>query len=103
MIKCTKENAQEIFDYIGKDYGKCAYLYIDLKKYGFENENVNIWYQKEGDQIKVLMFQYYNGMHVFSRDNIFDAQDAANAATAIMRMFMFLLFIEMPIVPFVRR
>ena len=36
MIKCTKENAQEIFDYIGKDYGKCAYLYIDLKKYGFK-------------------------------------------------------------------
>ena len=32
-----------------------------------------------------------------------NAQDAANAATAIMRMFMFLLFIEMPIVPFVRR
>ena len=77
MIKCTKENAQEIFDYIGKDYGKCAYLYIDLKKYGFDNENVNIWYQKEEDRIKVLMFQYYNGMHVFSRDNVFDAQDAA--------------------------
>ena len=77
MEKCSVENKNEIFQYIGRDYGKCAYLYIDLRKYGFDNKNINVWQQKDGDEISVIAMQYYNGMHVFSRKNIFDAQDVA--------------------------
>lgn len=78
MIKCGFDKCNEIFNYIGNDYGRCAYLYIDLKKYGFNNENINVWYQKDKEKILVIVMQYYNGMHVYSKDADFDAQDVAN-------------------------
>ncbi len=78
MIKCRKQDELEILEYIGTDFTKCAYLYIDLKKYGFENENINIWWQKNNsNNIKALALQYYNGMHIFSQDNLFDTSDIA--------------------------
>lgn len=78
MEICKKEDIKKVFDYIGEDYDKCAYLYIDLKKYGIEDENINVWYQKNNDgEIAVIALMYYNGMHVFSRQNVFDVDDLA--------------------------
>lgn len=78
MEICKKEDMKKVFDYIGEDYDKCAYLYIDLKKYGIEDENINVWYQKNNDgEIAVIALMYYNGMHVFSRQNVFDVDDLA--------------------------
>lgn len=75
MILCNEKNKKEIIDYIGQDYGKCLYLYIDLLKYGLSNKNINMWWQKRGEDIKVLVFQYYSGVHVFSKDEEFDVED----------------------------
>lgn len=72
MILATSKEEKRIFDYIGKDFGKCAYLYIDLKKYGFDNENVHLWYQEEDGEICAILLQYYNGMHLYSRDGNFN-------------------------------
>lgn len=57
MILCNEKNKKEIIDYIGQDYGKCLYLYIDLLKYGLSNKNINMWWQKKGEDITVLVFQ----------------------------------------------
>lgn len=79
MYQGTKEDAKRILDYIGKDYGKCAYLYIDMRKYGFENEHVHVWVQEnDQNEINVVLLQYYNGMHLFSRDNSFDGKLVAD-------------------------
>lgn len=77
--RCGKADEKTIFDYIGKDYGKCAYLYIDLKKYGFDNEHVSVWKSIDNDQRTMdgIVLQYYNGMHVFSRENRFDPEPVA--------------------------
>jgi len=78
MIQCSNTDEKMIFDYIGQDFGRCAYMYIDMKKYGFDNENVHVWYQKGADgQIRAAVLQYYNGMHIYSRDGNYDAKDAA--------------------------
>ena len=77
MILATLQDEQRIFDYIGKDFGRCAYLYIDLKKYGFDNENVHLWYQEKSGEIQAILLQYYNGMHLYSRSGNFDPADAA--------------------------
>lgn len=34
MIRCGINDREEILSYIGKEYGKCLYLYVDLMKYG---------------------------------------------------------------------
>ena len=76
MIKCNERDKKAILDYIDEDYGKCAYLYIDLIKYGFDNNNVSVWKQinEEGNNCLIAL-QYYNGMHIYSRDNCFDSKD----------------------------
>ena len=78
MYKCKKENEKEIIEYIGKSYGQCLYLYVDLLKYGFDNENINVWFQKEEDEIKALVLQYYTGVHVFSKVVEFDVKEVVD-------------------------
>jgi len=76
--KCNKADEKRILEYIGSDYGKCAYLYIDLKKYGFDNENVHLWVDEdENNKINAVVLKYYNGMHIFSREQDFDAEKVA--------------------------
>ena len=45
IVTCNNEDITSVFDYIGEDYGKCLYIYIDLKKYGIDDENFNVWIQ----------------------------------------------------------
>ncbi len=79
MIQCEEKDKQIILDYIGKDYGKCAYLYIDLKKYGLNNPHVRAWYQPDGKGgIAAVALQYYLGFHVYSRDGRFNPEDIAS-------------------------
>lgn len=68
MIKCEKKDLESILAYIGDEFGKCLYLYLDILKYGFENKNVNVWCQKSNENIVLITLQYYNGMHVFTKD-----------------------------------
>ena len=78
MILCNKEDIKDIMNYIGEDYGKCLYLYIDLLKYGLTNKHINMWWQKSQNEISVLVFQYYSGVHVFSQNEEFDVNDVIN-------------------------
>ena len=47
IIQCNKDNISQVFEYIGDDYEKCLYMYIDFVKYGIENENFKIKRKKE--------------------------------------------------------
>lgn len=76
IIKNTKKHLDSILEYIGKDYGKCLYLYIDLIKYGFDNPNVSMWtITNSKDQYEAVILKYYTGMHIYSKDNKFDEND----------------------------
>ena len=75
MILCTENDKKEVFDYIGDQYGKCLYLYIDLLKYGFECEQIKLWCQRINGSISVLVFKYYSGVHVFSKEEAFDVEE----------------------------
>lgn len=68
MIKCFKKDESVILDYIGNNFGECLYLYLDFLKYGFSDENINLWLQKQGEKVVLLVLQYYNGMHVFTKN-----------------------------------
>lgn len=84
MIKCGSDQKQATLDYIGNDYGKCLYLYVDLLKYGLENENVHLWQQKdENGNICLIMLQYYTGVHLYSKDGYFDVQDVVDELNRI--------------------
>lgn len=69
MLKlCDRSCKSSILDYIGSDYSKCLYLYINLLKYEFTNPNFNIWAStNENGEIKALIAKYYTGIHVFCK------------------------------------
>jgi len=68
IIECNEDNIKQVFNYIGDDYEKCLYMYIDLRKYGVSNENFNVWIQCTDNQICGLISQYHNGIQIYSKD-----------------------------------
>jgi predicted GNAT family acetyltransferase len=66
MYKLADEsNIEELLSYFEQDLTNCLYSYIDLKKYGITNEDLNIYYYKEYEQITAVATSYYNGLQLF--------------------------------------
>ena len=42
--RVNQENVKLIKEYIGNDYDKCLYLYLDFLKYGLDNDNLKFWF-----------------------------------------------------------
>lgn len=69
ITNCTIDNINHVFDYIGEDYQNCLYTYIDLCKYGLDNENFNVWIQyNENDEICCIISEYYGGFQIYSKN-----------------------------------
>ena len=63
IVSCKNEDIKSVFEYIGNDYGRCLYIYIDLKKFGLDDENFNVWIQYNPDnQICAIISEYYGGI-----------------------------------------
>ena len=75
MRICNEEDESRIIDYIGDDYHKCLYLYLDYIRYGSTNSNVNVYIQENDSKINLLVLIYYTGMHVFSKNMDFNLQE----------------------------
>lgn len=58
----------KIKEYIGTEYDKCLYLYLDFVKYGLNNENLKFWFDAKDNEIKCVILKYYSGMHIFSKN-----------------------------------
>lgn len=72
IVECNNEDITSVFDYIGEDYGKCLYIYIDLKKYGIDDENFNVWIQyNENEDICAIISEYYGGIQIYSKEEDF--------------------------------
>lgn len=79
MIKrCLQSDKDRILAYIGPDYPRCLYLYLDLLRYGIESETIEVYLQQEEDSITSVFLKYYSCLHVFSRDDRFDAAELAD-------------------------
>lgn len=78
IVKCGPKDENRILSYIGPDYPFCLYLFLNLKRYGLESERVEAYLQLEGEKITAVMLQYYSCLHLYARDNSFDAAELAS-------------------------
>ena len=79
IVKCQENDLKSVFEYIGNDYGNCLYIYIDLKKYGLNNKDFNVWYQMNADnEIHAVITEYYKGIQIYSRYNDFVFEEIAD-------------------------
>lgn len=75
IYKCGIKDKQRILSYISADYSHCLYLYLNLQKYGLNSDVIDVYLQLEGDNVTAVMLKYYSCLHLYSRDNIFDAYE----------------------------
>lgn len=73
MLKiCDNRDIKRLLDYIGDQYHRAIYLYIDLKRYGCESPDVHVYCtENESGKLNGVFLQYYDCIHCFSRDNDF--------------------------------
>lgn len=77
IIKCFEKDRKRILEYIGTEYSHCLYLCLNLNKYGLDSNNIEVYSMEEGDSITAVMLKYYSCLHIYSRDNTFDAIELA--------------------------
>lgn len=79
IIKYKDSNKNELLEYIGKDYGKCLYVYIDLVKYNLDdNDDFDAWAQKnDRGEIVAVITEYYKGIQVYSKHQEFEPKEIA--------------------------
>lgn len=75
ITKCGRIDEQRVLSYIGPDYTHCLYLYLNLQKYGFDSDVIEVFCQEEGDSITAVMLKYYSCLHFYSKDAIFNADE----------------------------
>lgn len=79
IINCNESDLDDIFKYIGDDYGKCLYIYIDLKKYGLNDDNFNVWIQYNNqNEICAIISEYYKGFQIYSKQYDLIASEIAD-------------------------
>lgn len=75
IYKCYSNDKSKIISYIGKDYSKCLYLYMNFLKYGIESNTISVFIQEDKEGIQAVYLIYYSCIHVFSRHNMFSLQE----------------------------
>lgn len=84
MLQSAKTtDLTKILPYLKAGVEDCIYMYIDIAKYGLENENLQVWFRQDesGEPLLVLM-KYYNGMSVYSHREDMDVKSTAQLIRA---------------------
>lgn len=71
----AQEDIDKVFGYIGQNFYESLYLYLDLKKYGVGNKNVNSWIQYEDEMITSVALKYHTGFHIYSENKEFNVDE----------------------------
>lgn len=75
IVKCKQSDIDLILSYIGNDYPKCLYLFLNVNKYGLEHGRIKAFIQYSKGDISAVMLQYYSCLHIYSKDNSFDNEE----------------------------
>lgn len=71
MRKMTPVDVDSALHVLKKRIDECIYLYIDLKEYGTEDENVSVWMDQYDDG-ELFVMKYYDSFQIFSSTENWD-------------------------------
>ena len=75
IVKCSQSEVDALLSYIGSNYPKCLYLFLNVKKYGLDSDRIKTFIQYRKSEISAVMLKYYSCLHIYSRDNLFDIEE----------------------------
>lgn len=73
--QCNNTQQGIILEYIGDNYPKCLYLYLDIIQYSCLSEITRTWIQNVDGNITAVVLAYHTALHIFSRNNDFDVSE----------------------------
>lgn len=63
--KIKREDKEKLDNFIKRDIYQNVYLYIDTQTYGYESENIETYILEENENIKIILYTYYNSLQLF--------------------------------------
>ena len=93
MVKLCSDTdfVEAALDYIGANYRKVPYCYINLKKYGVSNPDVTVWCDLEGNHVQGIYLLYYDCLHFvtyeadYEYDRLFDMIEKQNPKVVMLQ------------------
>lgn len=84
IARCTEEyEIQEILNYIGEEYKKVPYIYVNLLKYGIGGQNVKSLLDRQNGAIQGVYLLYYDCLHFFTKERTYTVAQAADVISAL--------------------
>ena len=78
MIKnCKESDRQEVLNYIGDNYYKSLYLYLNFCKYSIDEGKIKVYiqYNKDNKEIISILLIYGYTLHIFSNSVFFEENE----------------------------
>lgn len=79
--RCDGGDTEKILRYVRPHVGECMYLYIDIKKYGLDDEFIKAWMDEKDGECSLAMMKYHTGIVLYTDDPDWDV----DAVTEIIR------------------
>ncbi len=73
IVRCQPDDRTDVLAYLGTDYGKCLYFYLDLMQFGLDSPEVSVWKEVDGGRIAAMALVYHTTAHMVSHGGGFDA------------------------------
>ena len=54
IVRCQPDDRTDVLAYLGTDYGKCLYFYLDLMQFGLDSPEVSVWKEVDGGRIAAM-------------------------------------------------
>lgn len=65
-----------VLDYIGDNYYRCIYLYLDLYEFNLNDGVIKCWGQYDGScRLSSVMLKYHGALHIYSEQMNYDRQE----------------------------
>ncbi len=72
IVRATRDEQDDLLNYLAQDVENCLYLYLDIYQYGIGSDTVSVWYEKNRDTYSLVALRYFDCLQVYSKDNDFD-------------------------------
>ncbi len=83
IVKYNEQDKNRYLEYIGNDWGKCPYLYLNFIGLSANSPGVNAFICRDNGGICAVMLRYYKALHIFSRERELNVEELKHFITEI--------------------
>ncbi len=74
MREAKEQDKEKILEYLQWGLADCIYIYIDIRNYGIETNNIKVWIDEKKRELCLVAMKYYDSLQIYSHDNACDIE-----------------------------